>query len=170
MHLTAFLLNPPIGKSATSTVTYAGVVGAQRALGASGLHLTNLLAVPTRDLTEIATVAAAEETWVAAREQLEQAVDRADCVLLGWGLGGVGGRAGLHFRNQQAWVLGRLLDAGHRSAWTVGGSPRHPSRWRQYTGTQRGIAVGESFEHRLASVLVAVSIEHLLDRAPSRPG
>lgn len=149
-HLVALLLNPPL-RDPSDTVSMANLHVAKDVLGCASLQVANMFAIPTKDLPDINLVGREPHGWLATRPQLTEAIAQADVVILGWGLGGLSGPARLHFREQIDWVFSLL--AAHGRVWTVGGVPRHPSRWRQFVGPQRNIARGEDFTERLRSVL-----------------
>lgn len=148
--LGAILLNPAL-KPEDQTTSYTNLTVASAILGCSAVTIANLFSVPTRDLPSINAVGGDLQAWSASRGPIAELVDNADHVVLGWGLGGLSGDAHKHCNDQVAWVLDRLRT--RPSVWMVGGRPRHPSRWLQFTGVGRGIAVGSTFEDRLRSVL-----------------
>lgn len=163
-HLVALLLNPPL-RDPSVTVSMANLHVAKDVLGCSSLQVANMFAIPTKDLPDINRVGREPHGWLETRPQLTAAIAQADAVILGWGLGGLSGPARLHFREQIDWVFSLL--AAHGPVWTVGGVPRHPSRWRQFVGPQRNIARGEDFTERLRSVLQQVT--HQVTASPEAP-
>lgn len=129
--LVAILANPPLttsGRRTSDRVTLAAAL-----LGCDSVRITNLFAASTSDVTQIPHVGQHSAHWVAARAELESRLDGADCVLLAWGVGEPSGPARHHHRAQVEWLRSRLATTGMASLWTIGGLPRHPSRWQRYT-------------------------------------
>lgn len=105
---------------------------AARVIGCGEVGVENLFPVPSKDVTELDTLGAGADCWLGARAGLLQAIRAADDVLLGWGCSEPCGEARLHHRLQVKWLTG-ALDSHSTQVWTVGGLPRHPSRWQRYT-------------------------------------
>ena len=160
MRLCAVLLNPPLGSS-PDTVTVRNAAVASHVLGASEWVIGNLVDRPTRDLPELNEVGVAQEMWVTSRPLLGEEMATADALLFGWGVGGFTLSARSHFQRQVLWVLDEARRMGLTSGWTLGGLPRHPSRWRQYLGPQRNLFDGGSFEDRLRRALVPTPLDEL---------
>lgn len=147
--LVAILLNPPSG-TGRSTTRHLAV--AAHILGNMELAVVNLFATATKSIVEVNDVGRAPEGWLAARPGIRSAIGAADEVLVGWGIGGIHGAARQCMRRQIDWLINALperLDA----VWTIGGEPRHPSRWHQYVSDKHGRTEGGSFEQRLRAVL-----------------
>lgn len=94
--------------------------------------------------------------WTAARSDLEAAVAGAGAILAAWGVAGLRGEARRLMSAQVEWLMERAEETGIDIFWTVGGEPRHPSRWHQYVSDKYGRTTGGTFEERIAQVLVAV--------------
>lgn len=153
--LTAVLLNPSTGPG---TVTGTAVKAAGEVVGAESVQIINLCAAPSRDLPTLATVGAGPAPWLDARPKLVAAITHEDLVLFAYGLGGLTGPARQHFEGQVRWVHEHAVRAGHDSALMLDGRPRHPSRWRQYLGPQRGLFSEATFEERLRAALRPVPL------------
>lgn len=145
--LVAILATPP---SATSGVrTRARLALAADAIGATALEVVNLLDVATRDVLDMADAGREVEPWLASRDQIHSSLAKADQVLLAWGISEPTGPARSHHRAQVHWVM-EDITANGLSWWTVGGSPRHPSRWQRYTArTYPGRAFREALDASL---------------------
>jgi hypothetical protein len=163
--LGAILLNPSLGSGA-QTVRQLEVVG--RVLRCDGLQIANLFSVATRDITEINEAGKSGDGWVAARPQLGRVIAECDCLLAGWGVGGLAGRAANYQRLQLGYVRERAREAGHYSVWTLNGEPRHPSRWHQYVSDRHGRAHGSCFEERIKMVLRDVAFDMVCGRVDAR--
>jgi hypothetical protein len=147
-HLVAVLAAPPRGTSGDRTrrrVTLAAQV-----LGCASAEIVNLIDLPTATVLDISVIGTAEAAWAASRRALADAVNRADMVLLGWGHSEPSGAARTHHRSQVAWVHQAII-MEDIPAWTVGGTPRHPSRWQRYTSRAHP---GVEFRHALRRSLV----------------
>lgn len=128
--LVAILASPP---SATSGArTRARLALAADVIGSAELGLVNLLDVATRDVLEISRAGQHAAVWLASRPAIEAQLSTADHALLAWGTTEPTGPARFHHRAQIEWVMDAI--SRHQvSYWTVGGAPRHPSRWQRYT-------------------------------------
>lgn len=157
MTLAVIAFSPPLGRDPRETTTWKSANVAAAMLGSSDLLIVNLLAAPTQNLLDANRCGAEATSWREARPALMEALKQ-PTLLAAWGLGGLTGPARAHFRQQVEWLCGEAIRSGHERWWQVGGQPRHPSRWRQFAGPQRGIACGDGFEARLRSVLVEVPI------------
>lgn len=60
------------------------------------------------------------------------ALEDASEVVLAYGVTEPTGPAKLHHRWQVQWLKEQIIQLGIPT-WTVGGRPRHPSRWQRYT-------------------------------------
>lgn len=149
------LLNPP---SRAGHVTRRHVDAGCAALGYAKWEIANLFADATGDLDEVNAVGADPAGWIAARGDLERLVCHADSLLIGWGVGGLRGRARKLQSEQINWLASVAFDRGHRTWWTLGGEPRHPSRWHQYVSDKHGRATGDTLIDRIRSVAVELPI------------
>lgn len=156
--LTAILLNPPLGRDPTCTVTYQTLLETLPVFACDTLAIVNLFAVPTRDLPGVNEAGGRADGWLRARRDLTRTLAKADCIVAAWGVGGLAGDARRNLAWQVAWVSRVAHELGHRLWWQIGGRPRHPSRWRQYVGPTRGVATGSNYADRIRSVIVAVPI------------
>lgn len=128
--------------------------------------VVNLLGATASNTAAMSLVGAAGDVWHSSRPALEHGVRRADALIAAWGVQPLGGQARQHHRDQVAWLVQTAEDAGHDSAWTVGGQPRHPSRWHQFASDRHGrTAPGLSREERIRGLLTLVPLRDLL--APS---
>jgi hypothetical protein len=155
--LSVVLLNPsarnPLGVTVESVAVAAAVLGFRR------YRIWNLSLTPTRDLPELNREGTSDAGWLQARPGLTEGLRSGRGLLVGWGLGGFSGGTRLQFSTQVHWFLSQAVVLDWRSCWTVGGLPRHPSRWRQYVGPQRGLYMGCTFEERLRRALVATPLD-----------
>lgn len=158
MRLTAVLLNPVLHDR--ETITERNVTVAATMLGLQSVVIANMHVAPTRDLPALALVARDRCGWEASRGELAGALSHGGVLLFAWGVGGLVGPAREHLRAQERWVVDAALGAGHEVALMLDGRPRHPSRWRQYLGQQRGRFAyrGSSFEDRLRAALQPVPL------------
>jgi hypothetical protein len=156
VRLVAVLLNPVPHERVT--LSQRNVATAAEVLRASSWQIANLVTRPTRDLPGLSQAASDEDPWLLSRPALSCAIAEADVLLLGWGLGGLTGPAARHWRSQASWACVEARRHGHRTGLTLGGSPRHPSRWRQYLGPKRGLYPPGPWEERLAAALQATPL------------
>lgn len=160
--LGAILLNPPL---TTGAATMRHLQVAAGALGCDGVQVANLFTRPTATVAEINEVGRGTPGWEEARPAIEQVLMTSHAVVAGWGVSGLYGPAREHRRAQAAWVIQRVLSAAHLGGvWTLGGEPRHPSRWHQYVSNRHGRARGTSLDERLASVLRFVDLMPAAER------
>lgn len=152
--LLAVLLNPP---SASTGARSLGAVGrAANVLGYASYQVGNLFSEATPTVVELNLLAVSEGSWSIVRERLSQQLRGSAGVLAGWGVAGASGRF-RRIRDERAeWLRREAASYGHSSIWTVGGEPRHPSRWHQYVADKHGRTPGGSFEERLKQVLTQV--------------
>ncbi|MEV4383433.1 DUF1643 domain-containing protein [Streptosporangium sp. NPDC049644] len=155
--LCAILLNPPL-RPAERTITYRNVTAALSTTGCQQLSLTNLLAVPSKDLPSLNRIKISEQEIAASREALRQAIMYGDEVLVAWGMGGATGALKQLLNSQVTYVREVLHERGIHSVWALQGRPRHPSRWRQYLGPQKNRVSGDSFQDRLNQALVPLQL------------
>lgn len=143
----AVLASPPL--ATTGDRTRARLRLAANLLSYDQIEIVNLIDTATASVIEISTVGADADPWLRARTSIEDAIHRADAVLLGWGQSQPGGSARRHHRRQIEW-LGAHVRARAVPAWTVGGTPRHPSRWQRYTHRAfPGVEFGEALRQAL---------------------
>ena len=164
--LCAVLLNPSF--TGPNSVSHGNLRVAAEALGFSRVSTVNLVGVQTRnsyDLAELATMPAA---WHSARPEIEDALQTSDHVLFGWGDSRLRGIANNWKQEQIEWTVGRAIDHGHEYVLMMDGKPRHPSRWRQYVGPQRGLFTGPSLNHRFAQALQLHRTDLVLGRRSDR--
>ena len=146
----AILLNPPRGRELQETTTHRAVAAAAGVLGSRIVRHRQPLA--DRDARPPGHQSRGDRSSSLAclpSITMEHRLRDAGSIVAGWGMGGISGPARRHYRAQVNWLLELFYSQGHMDVWTVGGAPRHPSRWRQFTGPSRGHAVGDTFEERL---------------------
>lgn len=135
---------------------------AARVLGYGDPVILNLCAVATPSLVEVNTLG--RESWLSARADLQDVVLEGGDLLAAWGVGGLTGIARQNMGAQIDWLVDLMRGSRHREFWTVGGEPRHPSRWHQYVADVHNRTHGGNFEERLAQVLVQVPVEKFKSR------
>jgi hypothetical protein len=128
--LLAICSNPPLSTSGERTL--ARLEQARALLGFQNVRLVNLFALPTYRSDEVEALGRAPDGWHLARAGIAEALDRADAVLLAYGVSAPAGPAREHHRDQTAWLDSEVTRRQLPSYW-VGGAPRHPSRWQRYT-------------------------------------
>ena len=128
------------------------------------MAIANLCLAPTPSVIEINDLAWC--AWDASRVQLNAALQGATGLLAGWGVAGMRGDARRFKQAQVEWLIGTAESCGIRTLWTVGGEPRHPSRWHQYVSDKYGRTAGGTFDERLRQVLIEVPVRS----AVRRPG
>ncbi len=161
--LLAILLNPPLTTSGARTIR--AVELARRVLGYSHVEIVNLHGGPTATVVEL-NMAVDQTGWIDARADIRRALGGAGGLLGGWGIAGLTGMARRARNEQVDWLKAEAGLAGLTQIWTVGGEPRHPSRWHQFVSDKYGRTAGGCFEDRLAQVLVAAPIALASDRRP----
>ena len=127
--LLAILATPP---RTTGDRTRARVNLARDIVGADFVSIVNLFDYPTKSVLDIEISGAVDAPWIRAREEIQTAITTATDALLGYGHRAPNGLARTHHQHQVLW-LDSLLDESDVNVWTVGGTPRHPSRWQRYT-------------------------------------
>jgi hypothetical protein len=153
--LGAVLLNPPTG-GGRPTLRHLAV--AADLLDCESVRVANLYSRATPSVTELNLDGRDWAGWQAARSDLTALVADADEVLFAWGVSGLSGVVARHRAAQTDWLLDSFHAAGRAEIWTVGGEPRHPSRWHQYVSDRHGRASGDTFSDRLRMVLVRTAI------------
>ena len=156
--LAAVLASPP---TTTGTRTRNKTEAALQVTGNDRLVIANLFQPPAANLPSLTQEGRDPDGWLAARPALERALDDADELLIGWGLDRLTGPARHHRAAQIQWVLETADQHGYTHAWTVGGEPRHPSRWHQYVADKYDRAGQGTFVERLGRVLVRVPLPEL---------
>lgn len=131
--LVAILATPPLVTSGERSL--ARVRLAAEILGLRSVTVTNLLDVATRDVIDIAHAGRDPEPWLDSRDNLTTQLATAGAVLLAWGTTSPSGPARHHHRAQIAWIADIVRERS-LACWTVGGTPRHPSRWQRYTSRE----------------------------------
>ncbi|MGC5564788.1 DUF1643 domain-containing protein [Streptomyces sp. FR-108] len=152
--LCAVLLNPPL-RDVEETVTCKNLRAALPLFNCDELRIVNLVDIASRDQVALQKIEINMSEILRSRELISQAIDEAGEVLLAWGSSRISGESGRLLREQSKWVRAHLTANGTLRVWTIQGKPRHPSRWRQYVGPQKGRAKGSTFEERLASLLTS---------------
>lgn len=153
--LLAVLANPTLTPRSR---TERQVEVAAQLLGFEVVELGNVFNIPSPSSRDISHLGAAETGWVSARENLEDALRRADGVLVAFGSINASGTARVHLAAQLDWLSSRLQASPALDTWQVG-SARHPSRWHQYVSDVHGRTAGGSFPQRLAQVLHPVPLQ-----------
>jgi hypothetical protein len=165
--LCVLLASPPTTSGAR---TLNAIAVAAQCLQTPQIVTANLLAKPARDLAEMSSIGAQATAWEAARADLHRAVTGGDLLLAAWGLNSLTGPARHHHNAQVEWLLHTAEEAGHTHAWTLGGEPRHPSRWHQFSSDLHGrTPPGLSREDRVRTLLTRVALMALLPASGRRP-
>ena len=159
MHITYFLLNPPMKNS--STVTERNVELMTTLLEFDSYAIQNLVSIPSRDLPELNSIGSESRIWLRSRPAIAKALGESDSLFAAWSLGGFANGTRHNFNNQIDWLVNEAMSFGHEFAWTVDGRPRHPSRWRQHVGPMKARFPGESLEARLTASLLSIPIKTL---------
>ncbi|MET7720735.1 DUF1643 domain-containing protein [Streptomyces mirabilis] len=152
--LCAILLNPPL-RPAADTISHRNLLAALPLTGCTELRLANLIDLQSKDQTQLASLVVTEQDLERSRQQLSEAIEGADEVLFAWGTGRITGVVGRLLEEQAAWVRMHVDARGLGKVWMVAGTPRLPSRWRQFVGPEKQRVEGSSFEERLAKVLTS---------------
>jgi hypothetical protein len=129
-HLVAVLASPP--KRTNGQRTIARVQLAASVLQLDSFSICNLFPLATDDVNEISQLGFGTGAWHEGRQALEDELRAGDHVLFAWGLAEPLGPARAHHRDQVSWVRRRVRER-HAVTWTLGGAPRHPSRWQRHT-------------------------------------
>jgi hypothetical protein len=128
--LLAVLATPPL-TSGTRTIRRVELATSQ--LGHSTARIGNLVSIATRDVTDLSRLVIPPRSWIASRAMLEEALESRPTVLLAYGCSMPSGPVRVAYRTQLLWLGQALLAAGVEEVITVGGRPRHPSRWQRHT-------------------------------------
>ncbi|WP_406115316.1 DUF1643 domain-containing protein [Streptomyces sp. NBC_01014] len=153
--LCAILLNPPL-RPAVDTISHRNLLSALPLTGCTELRLANLIDLQSKDQTHLASLVVTGPDLDRSRQQLSEAIEGADEILFAWGTGRITGVVGKLLKEQAAWVRTQVNTRGHSKIWMVAGTPRHPSRWRQFVGPEKRRVEGNSFEERLTKVLTSI--------------
>ncbi len=138
-------------------------------LQVSEIRVVNLLNMPSQDFQDMALVGADEQVWEESRPSITSGVVGADLLLAAWGLADLTGPATTHRRDQIRWFRELAAGLGHEDVLTVGGAPRHPSRWHRLVSDRHGWQEPGSSTDRLRAVLMSVPL-HRVSPAPVLPG
>lgn len=158
-HLLAVLLNPP--SASTGARSLGAVRRAAKVLGFEGFEVANLFSEPTPTVVELNLLTGHEDSRSQFQRRLGEQLRSAGGVLAAWGVAGASGKFRRERNERAAWLQKKALRLGHEHIWTVGGEPRHPSRWHQYVADKHGRTAGGTFEERLGEVLRAAPIRAL---------
>ncbi|MBP5891027.1 DUF1643 domain-containing protein [Streptomyces scabiei] len=152
--LCAILLNPPL-RPAIDTISHRNLLAALPLTGCTELRLANLIDLRSKDQIQLANLVVTEPDLERSRLHLSAAIEGADEILFAWGTRRVAGVVGKLLTEQAAWVRRHVDACGLSKVWMVSGTPRHPSRWRQFVGPEKQRVEGSTFEERLAKVLAS---------------
>lgn len=166
--LCAVLLNPSL--SGPHSVSHGNLRVAAEALGFCRVSIVNLVGLQTRNSRDLAELATTPDAWQAARPGIEDAIRKSDHLLFGWGDSRLRGIANTWKREQITWTVARAIEHGHHHVLMMDESARHPSRWRQYVGPQRGLYTGSSIEHRFVQALRLHRTDSMLGRRQPNEG
>lgn len=164
--LCAVLLNPSF--TGPNSVSHGNLRVAAEALGFGRVSTVNLVGVQTRDSHDLAELATMPAAWHSARQEIEDALQKSDRLLFGWGDSRLRGIANTWKQEQIEWTIARAIDHGHEYVLMMDGKARHPSRWRQYVGPQRGLFTGPSLNDRFAQALQPHRTDSVLGRRSDR--
>lgn len=156
--VTAVLMSPPL-TSGVRTTRMLSV--ATRLLGFDDFMKVNLFGFPTRDLPDLTSRGSDVDGWLAARPAILSGVSGATGLLAAWGVVEPGGLARQHCRSQLVWLSEVAARSGHTRVWTLGGQPRHPSRWHQYVSDRHQRTGPGTTAQRLEEMLVLAPIKGL---------
>jgi hypothetical protein len=164
--LCAVLLNPNFNTE--NSVSHSNIRVAAASLGFGSFHIVNLVQVQSRNSKELAQKAMNQEPWLISRPEIYQSLNYADEVIFAWGASRLAGQANRHKDEQVEWIIQQTIRAGHTEVLLMNGSPRHPSRWRQYVGPQKMRVTGDTLEDRFRKVLNSHPIEDVCALSGSR--
>jgi hypothetical protein len=170
--LCAVLLNPSF--SGTHSVSHANLRVVAEVLGLDRVLVVNLVGLQTRNSRDLAELATTSDAWHAARPEIEAATRQSNHLLFGWGDSRLRGIANTWKQEQIEWTVARAIEHGHEHVLMMDEKARHPSRWRQYVGPQRGLFTGSSIEHRFVQALRLHRTDSILgsrrpDEVPTHP-
>lgn len=121
--------NPP---TTSGQRTLARAEQARLVLGFGDFDVANLFSLPTYRSGGVALAGTSASGWMEARPTLSEALDKASAVLLAYGITKPSGTAAKHHVEQVTWLEEQISQRA-LPVWSVGGAPRHPSRWHRYT-------------------------------------
>jgi len=150
--LLAILANP---STRPNTRTEQRVGLAASILGYGRFEVANLFQPASSSSRDIQHLGAESQGWLSARGAIEQALPRADTVLLACGILRLSGDPRAHLAEQRDWLREQLAAESHHEVWQVGDA-RHPSRWHQYLSDAHGRTNGGTFAERLHEALKRV--------------
>lgn len=153
----AVLLNPNLDEEKSTSYAVLRMVAERK--GWTAIEVGNLLPVRTRNSKLLARASLKHSDIVAARPPIDALLSRSTEVVFAWGVSSLPGALGRLQREQIEWVFACAVKYGHEEAWVMGGTTRHPSRWRQYVGAQRSLYHGGSTIDRLEQALVRRPID-----------
>lgn len=148
----ALMLNPSLDEERSTAYVVLQTVAERKGWGR--VEVANLFSVRTRNSKDLAATHLTRSDILQARPHIEDALAGATDIMFAWGVSLLPGTQRQLQREQVEWVISRSYFYGHKSAWMMGGTTRHPSRWRQYVGPQRAVVVGSSTAERLDRALV----------------
>jgi hypothetical protein len=164
--LRARLANAPLSTSGHRT--QGRVAAASKIIGCESVVIVNLFSLPTRSVLDITMAGADEAGWTAARLAILEGLRRSEAILLGWGCAAPSGSARNHHRSQVEWLFAEV-SATALPMWTVGGLPRHPSRWQRYTSrAYPALAFDDALARSLCRPLPANPSEALASTTSSK--
>lgn len=147
--------NPPSRTTGERTVRRVDL--ARASLGFDEAHIANLFALASYRSGAVTSLGAEADGWLAARAELHAGLQRADGLLMAYGVQAPSGPARGHHREQLAWLADELSLLA-LPVWGVGGAPRHPSRWQRFTSR----AYPElPFHEALKRSLISVKPQHV---------
>jgi hypothetical protein len=127
--LVAVLASPPLTTSGVRT--HARVKLAAEILDFDSFECTNLLDKPTSDIRGLGTFVE-RSMWVGSRDSILAALDRADAVLLSFGVSPPSGPARAYHAEQLDWLFSEINRA-KLPKFACGDRTTHPSRWQRVT-------------------------------------
>lgn len=127
--LLAVLHNPPVGDG---RITRSRTALAARILGHHSWGVVNVVVEKTQTSLEIGNLDLQAEWGAVEWMQLNFELAKADEVLLAYGLSAPIGPSRSPFRRRLS-ALHEALEHHGVPVVTLGGKPRHPSRWQRYT-------------------------------------
>ena len=125
-----FILATPPETSGSRTT--ARIEMAREVMGFPSARAVNLFPLTTKSVIDISTLGIERDPWASNRCTLMNELEDASEIVLAYGVTEPSGPAKLHHRWQVEWLKEQIVQLGIPT-WTVGGRPRHPSRWQRYT-------------------------------------
>ncbi len=147
----AVLLNPSHDPERSTSAVVLEALRIERSWGS--ISIANLLNIPSQDSRKLPPQADDARLWVESRTNLQAAIAGSTDLIFGWGVTPLTGPARQLQREQVEWVIDIARRSGHQSVWMLAGAPRHPSRWRQFVGPQRGLYSGGTTSERIHRAL-----------------